>query len=65
MIEPQRRYFQAIQEFSPNRVFFLEAEFIESNVESVRERVLSLKDGVSEPEVLFGRIVQWLRESKA
>lgn len=65
MIEPQRRYFQAMQEFSPNRVFFLEAESIESNVKSVCERVLLLNDGAREPEVLFGRMVQRLRANKA
>lgn len=65
MIQPQRRYFQAMQKFSPNRVFFLEAESIENNVEFVGERVLSLNDSGCESEVLLRRMIQWLRQSKA
>jgi deoxyadenosine/deoxycytidine kinase len=65
MIEPQRHYFRAMHTFSPDRVFFLEANSIESNVKFVCERALFSKYGESESKILFGKIIQWLRESKA
>ncbi len=66
MIEPQRRYFRAMQTFSPNRIFFLEAESIETNIEFVRNRISALAEhSENESEVLFGKIIEWLRENEA
>jgi hypothetical protein len=66
MIEPQRRYFQALQTFSPNRVLFLEAESLEINLDVVRERISAAsKHSEIESEVLFNKVIQWLRENKA
>jgi thymidylate kinase len=66
MIEPQRRYFQAMRAFSPRRVVFLEAETIETNLEFIRAR-LPVLSGESEEdsEVLLNQMVGWLRENKA
>ncbi|MCC5626120.1 AAA family ATPase [Nostoc sp. CHAB 5715] len=66
MIEPQRRYFQAMQAFSPNRVLFLSAVAIETNIEFVRERISVLsKHDERESEALIDKMIQWLRENEA
>lgn len=66
MIEPQRRYFHTMQVFSPDRVQFIEAKFIETNIADVRQRVSVLsKPGESESVNLFNEITQWLRENEA
>ena len=63
MIAPQRRYFQAMQTFSANRVLFREAKSVESNIEFVRERarVSPIRE---DSEALFDRLIRWLRENK-
>ena len=66
IIQPQCRYFQAMQSFSPNRTIFLEAESIEINVELICERISVLsKPSNGESEVLFDKMVQWLRKNEA
>lgn len=66
MIEPQRRYFQAMETFSPHRVCFFEAESIKTNVESVQKNILdSTEFDETESEILFNKMVQWLRENDA
>ena len=67
MIEPQRRYFQAICDLSTNQVCFLETQTIASNIEFVRERVFnsSIENKKSGSEILFAEIIQWLRENPA
>lgn len=66
MIEPQCRYFRAMQSFSPSRVFFLEAKSVKTNIKFVRERIsVFSKHSETESKVLFGRIFQWLRENEA
>ena len=66
MIEPQRRYFQAMQDFSPNRVRFLEAETVETNVKSIQEDISDLLDSNEiEAKVLFSKMVEWLQKNKA
>ena len=66
MIEPQRRYFRAMQTFSPHRVCFFETESIKTNVEFVQKNIFDSSefDGVK-PEILFNKMVQWLRENDA
>lgn len=64
MIEPQRRYFRAMQIFSPQRVLFLEAKTVETNIEFVRERARDLPEN-DDSEVLFAKQIRWLRENKA
>lgn len=66
MIEPQRRYFQAMHAFSPRRVLFLRAETIEANVEFIRRSVSALdRRGENESDELFGKMIEWLRGNEA
>lgn len=66
MIEPQRRYFEAMRTFSPNQVLFLKAETIEMNVEFIQASVASLiEENGDEPGDLFDKMIKWLRENKA
>lgn len=66
MIAPMRRYFEAMQLFSPGRVLFLEAETIASNVEFIAGN--SSDSSLSKPpdsEFLLDKMISWLRENKA
>ena len=66
MIEPQRRYFEAMQALSPGRIIFLQAESIESNADFVRQNVSGLQlFEKSEAEFLLSKMINWLRENKA
>ena len=66
MIEPQRRYFETMQKFAPNRVRFLRAETIDTNIEFVQKSVAGLiENNEIKPEKLFDQIMEWLRNSKA
>jgi hypothetical protein len=66
MIEPQRRYFEAMKRFSPSRVFLLEAKSIASNVAFVLEKAPGFQPpGKIESRVLFDKMTAWLRENKA
>jgi thymidylate kinase len=66
MIEPQRRYFQAMQKISPRRVRFLEAKTVETNVEFIQEDVSgSANFNEIEAGTLFKKMVEWLRENEA
>lgn len=62
MIEPQRRYFQAMHAFSPPRVLFLEAETIETNMEFIQRNgpALAEHNGNGSAE-LFDKMIEWLR----
>lgn len=66
MIESQRRYFQAMQEFSPNRVRFFEAKTIETNVEFIQKNISDLANSDEiEDGNLFSKMVEWLQENEA
>ena len=66
MIAPMRRYFEAMRQFSPSRVLFLDAETIESNIDFVRQNVSGFQPiKKSEPEFLLNKMINWLRENKA
>ncbi len=66
MIEPQRCYFQEMQNFSPHQVRFLEAKNIETNVEFVQEDISDLANSNKiEAGVLFSKMVEWLQENEA
>lgn len=65
MIEPQRRYFRAMQSFSPHRVYFLEAERVLKSVELIRKRASALSEqSLDASEELFDKMVQWLRANE-
>lgn len=66
MIEPQRRYFRAMQAFSPPRVLFLETETIEANMEFILKNISGLaKPNENESDELFDQMIVWLRENEA
>jgi deoxyadenosine/deoxycytidine kinase len=62
MIEPQRRYFQSMQDFSPHRVVFLNAVSVADSVEIIMQHVSAFSpsdEGAS--EVLFRDLIDFLR----
>jgi thymidylate kinase len=66
MIEPQRRYFRALQMFSPWRVCFLDAKTIETNIKFIERSVSALaRHPADESEQLFDKMIGWLRENEA
>ncbi|MBD1842622.1 hypothetical protein H6F89_04190 [Cyanobacteria bacterium FACHB-63] len=66
MIQPQRRYFQAMQTLMPDRVLFLEAERIQKNVEFVQQNISNpVRRNPNHSVELFDQLVQWLRENRA
>jgi hypothetical protein len=66
MIEPQRRYFQAMQSFSLNKVRFVKAETVEGNVEVIQKNVSNLANsGEGEAKILFSKMVGWLQQNEA
>ena len=65
MIAPMRRYFEAMRQFSPSRVLFLDAETIESNIDFVRQNVSDLQPMQNESEFLLNKMIRWLRDNKA
>jgi thymidylate kinase len=66
MIEPMRRYFEAMQNFSPGQVLFLDAESIQSNIDFIEKRAPDVgARRRSESEFLLSKMIEWLRENKA
>jgi hypothetical protein len=63
-IEPQRRYFRAMESFSPGSVRFAEAGAVGDSVRAVHRAAL---DAEPEPHPLqrFDRMVDWLRRNAA
>jgi hypothetical protein len=64
MIEPQRRYFQAMQCFSLNKVRFVKAETVEGNVEVIQKDISNLANS-GEAKILFSKMVGWLQQNEA
>lgn len=63
-IGPQRRYFEAMQRFSPNRVLFLDAGNVEESVRAVTAAARQA-DRETRPVELFDHLTRWLRDSPA
>jgi hypothetical protein len=64
-IHPQRRYFEAMQHFSCERVRFLESNAtIEDNMRTVMAETHGARSE-QRPVELFDSLIQWLRESQA
>jgi hypothetical protein len=62
MIEPQKRYFEAMKAFAPNRVLFLATENLQSSVDSI----LNINDSFVENDNmnyvdLFDKMIVWLK----
>jgi exonuclease V gamma subunit len=66
IIEPMRRYFEAMRAFAPDRILFLEAETVKSNSDFIRWRVPDRNSHQrSESEFLLNKMVKWLQENRA
>jgi hypothetical protein len=63
MIEPQRRYFEAMNARAPGRARFLEAESIESNLEFIKRGVAFNTPPPEDPAALFDETIRWLRDN--
>lgn len=64
-IEPQKRYFQALNDFCPGLVCFVESIGIESNVERIRSELPGCTDDHRYSMELFDFMVSWLRNNQA
>jgi thymidylate kinase len=60
-IEPQIRYFEAVQSFSPEQVRFVEASTTEATVAAV-SRVIPRGSTHQQSVALFEFLIEWLRE---
>ena len=64
-IEPQRRYFEAMEKFSPNRVVFLHAEkFPKTTAAIAAIDLLSVERNTAYSVDLCLSMVRWLRENR-
>lgn len=63
MIEPQRRYFRAMQAHDPRRVIFLEAETTAASMRFIQQHLFSAsaQADAAEPGELFDRMIDWMR----
>lgn len=59
-IEPQRRYFEAMQGFSPDRVSFHNALTIDGSAHAIRSAARSARSE-RQPVELFDHLIEWLR----
>ncbi|MDM5278290.1 hypothetical protein ACN9MH_11625 [Paenibacillus silvae] len=64
-IEPQKRYFQALDNFCPGLVCFIESDEIETNVRKIKSELPNCKSTHRHSIELFDFMVHWLRENKA
>lgn len=64
-IEPQKAYFQALNEFCPGLVCFMESSDIASNVSRIENELLNCRSDHRYSLELFDFMVDWLRTHKA
>jgi hypothetical protein len=65
LIEPQRRYFQAMETFSPNRVTFLMAASLRDNVDFIREKLPTFSsDTANSSATLLNDLARWLKQNQ-
>jgi hypothetical protein len=63
-IGPQRRYFDAMEGFSPGRVSFLDAQSIDRSVRIIRT-IAREAEPERQPVALFDSLMDWLRKHPA
>jgi hypothetical protein len=63
LVEPQRRYFQAMNGFAPGLVRFVDAEDADETVRSVAAAARDAR-AVDRPVALFDQMVRWLRDNR-
>jgi thymidylate kinase len=61
LIEPQRRYFAALHDASPDRVLFLETTDRDTLVPAVRDAVTALGSSRTDDSQLLEMLVHWVR----
>ncbi|ANF97822.1 hypothetical protein [Paenibacillus bovis] len=64
-IEPQKRYFQALNTFCPGLVCFVNSVDIESNVEQIQQELPCCSSDHRYSMELFDFMVDWLRTNQA
>jgi hypothetical protein len=68
MIEPQKRYFKAMNEYAPGYVQFIKADTEENNVQSIIENCSHTKETKKSPQFsleLFQSLTLWLSNNRA
>lgn len=63
-IEPQRRYFEVLRRFSPERVRFLDARDVDQSVRAVAAAAKKAR-AEERPVELFDYLIRWLRAASA
>jgi hypothetical protein len=63
LVEPQRRYFEAMNGFAPGLVSFVDAREAGETVRAVASAAREARR-VERPVELFDRMVSWLRENR-
>ncbi len=64
-IEPQKRYFKALNTFAPGLVTFIRSDRIEENVRIIENELSSVKSGHRYSLELFDHLVDWLGNNPA
>ncbi|WP_442600731.1 hypothetical protein [Paenibacillus sp. KN14-4R] len=64
-IEPQQRYFQALNNKIPGLVHFIESESIEQNIEEINKKIESCNNNHRYSVELFDFITEWLSSNQA
>jgi hypothetical protein len=63
-IEPQRRFFRAMQAISPGRLAFLDAGSVDATVAAIQRLIPGVRRE-ADPLALFDRMIHWLRANRA
>ncbi|GGN91435.1 hypothetical protein [Saccharibacillus kuerlensis] len=64
-IEPQKRYFQELNEYCPGLVTFIESVSIEENVRRIESELPNVRSGHRYSMELFDFMVNWLKNNRA
>lgn len=65
LIEPQKEYFKALNNFRPNYVEFIEAKSVEQNIQIILDSVSNLSSTNRDSLELFENVMEWLRTDEA
>lgn len=64
-IEPQKRYFEALNTFMPGLVTFVRSDRVEENVRIIENKLSGMHNDHRYSLELFDEIVNWLRTNPA
>jgi hypothetical protein len=65
LIEPQRRYFAAVNEAAPGRVLFLETADRDTLVPAVRDAITALEASDMDDSLLLEKLIDWVLTQRA